>query len=190
MRAAVVDQQWQPVRNLYPNPCFEAVTSLSGKGQNADWARPSVQGAFKGDHVGQITRLNSTVGNCYVGFLLNIQPNTIYVVSLYIRAAVGSPTYQLITAGFSPGATSISLTASDQWQRLSCIFRPSSITNPTLIVRDDGSPTHLSGEAVQIDGLMLTAGPQLYAYADGDSPGWRWEGAPGASTSVGYPRPA
>lgn len=34
--------------------------------------------------------------------------------------------------------------------------------------------------------LMLTEGATVHDYADGDTPGWKWDGTPGASTSVGY----
>lgn len=50
----------------------------------------------------------------------------------------------------------------------------------------DGSDT-VTGERVWFDDGMLVNGSET-PYADGDTPGWHWEGIPHASTSVGYPR--
>lgn len=37
------------------------------------------------------------------------------------------------------------------------------------------------------DNLMITEGPNVYRYQDGDSPGWKWTGTAHASASVGWP---
>ena len=41
--------------------------------------------------------------------------------------------------------------------------------------------------SIYIDAALLTVGPTLYNYADGNSPNWSWTGTPNASTSTGPP---
>lgn len=41
------------------------------------------------------------------------------------------------------------------------------------------------GNTLDVDSCMLTTGSTLHTYADGDSPGWSWNGTPHASTSTG-----
>jgi prepilin-type N-terminal cleavage/methylation domain-containing protein len=44
-----------------------------------------------------------------------------------------------------------------------------------------------AGITVNVDNVMITSGTTGYAYADGSSPSWVWNGSPNASTSTGPP---
>ena len=59
---------------------------------------------------------------------------------------------------------------------------------PDIVESYGGDGTWQIGSTLDLTGIMLTYGSQPYAYADGDSPNWRWQGAPGASPSIGWPK--
>jgi hypothetical protein len=54
---------------------------------------------------------------------------------------------------------------------------------------NDGTGTYTTnpGDTLDLARAMLVEGVTSAVYADGDTPGWRWTGAAGASVSVGYP---
>lgn len=59
-------------------------------------------------------------------------------------------------------------------------------TTPSVYVNFLSSATGAAvGDTYYVDEIMLTEGLTVYPYADGDSPGWAWDGTPGNSTSRG-----
>jgi len=48
-----------------------------------------------------------------------------------------------------------------------------------------GATAWAIGNTLDITGMMITAGPTLYTYADGASPDWIWNGTANTSTSTG-----
>lgn len=60
---------------------------------------------------------------------------------------------------------------------------PTGATQARLLV--NGTIAFSSGNSLDIDSCMVTAGATVYNFADGSSPGWSWAGTPNASTSSG-----
>lgn len=52
-----------------------------------------------------------------------------------------------------------------------------------------GTTPITTGSILSLRNPMVTLNAQPYSFADGDSPGWKWEGTPGVSTSIGWPKP-
>ena len=60
------------------------------------------------------------------------------------------------------------------------------VTTPSVYVNFLSSSGNAAlGDTYYIDEIMLTEGSTVYPYADGDTPGWAWDGTPGNSTSRG-----
>jgi len=49
------------------------------------------------------------------------------------------------------------------------------------------SSTGTTGDYVDIDSIMVTESEADFLFADGNSPGWIWNGTPNTSTSTGPP---
>jgi hypothetical protein len=54
-----------------------------------------------------------------------------------------------------------------------------------LTLYTQGSSTGTTSDYVDIDNVMITEGTTTYAFADGNSPNWVWNGTLNNSTSTG-----
>jgi len=78
------------------------------------------------------------------------------------------------------------------WTRLTVSNASTPAPSPTVSFRIDldagaGAVQWANGDTLDYTMLMATAGPTLYQYADGSSPGWAWTGTANNSTSTGPP---
>jgi len=69
------------------------------------------------------------------------------------------------------------------WTRYSVTFTAPADASPTfrIILRTGAT----AGDSMDYDSIMVTNGATAYTYADGDSPGWVWNGTANNSTSSG-----
>lgn len=119
-------------------------------------------------------------------------PGQAYTVSVWVRCSGAYAARVRLRfrsgAGWLTGAdyqTNLTLTAS-QWQRLSVTgVAPAGATFAAsyTIINDTMNP----GDTFDATGLMIHTGSLMPTYCDGNTPGWKWLGTPGASQSVGYP---
>lgn len=79
------------------------------------------------------------------------------------------------------GSKAITLTSG--WVRSNLSFTAPAGSSHVLIQLIVNSPA--SSRRIAIDGIICTKGSSIYDYYDGSSPGWIWNGAPHASSSMG-----
>ena len=74
------------------------------------------------------------------------------------------------------------------WTRLTAtVAAPSGAAFVGIISHVSAGTTWSPGDTLDGTGLMVTQGDTLYAFADGASPGWAWNGMANNSTSTGPP---
>jgi general secretion pathway protein G len=184
------------ITNLSAYPSIEAGTS--------GWARQ--------DTSGSVSSLARDTSQAYVGNASALYTyQTIGTNSSYPRWTVGGQassqsagnyTASVWTTGPSGGYGRLCLSLSGatqacgapvilsptQWRQVSVATTTASMGDIALYVQpvgSNGSTTTGTLGAYRVDAVMLTSGPGAYAYADGDSPSWVWNGTAHASTSTG-----
>ena len=176
------------ITNLANNPGAEVNTaSASSVGSNGTTiardttTRRSGTGSFRATANGSSAGFTTSVG---------LSGGTSFRWSAYVRSATATTinTYgqTYVSGTYTPvvvagGDTTVSLPA-NTWTRVSWTgVSPHGASYVALGFLMSG------GATVFIDDVMITTGTANYAFADGDSPGWIWNGASNASTSTGPP---
>ncbi|MCC3766030.1 hypothetical protein [Streptomyces sp. UNOC14_S4] len=74
--------------------------------------------------------------------------------------------------------------APGEWQRLTVSGKtPVTATRVSMMAVFENQ---VDGESCHVDAVMLTKTPSTVEYADGDTPGWRWNSDPGATSTSTY----
>lgn len=116
-----------------------------------------------------------------------------YSASIYVKASSAknltlslewhSPTAQL-SATSGPAVN-----VSSAWTEMTVTgTAPANATSVTMTAYVTNGSVLNSGDVLDADALMVTEGPSVYAYADGNSPSWVWNGTTNDSTSTGPPQ--
>jgi hypothetical protein len=118
---------------------------------------------------------------------VTITSGTTYTASCYARANEDISTARMrVVAGGTTYESNDTLLVADEYKRLSLTF--TATTNGTTAAvhcRLSNLAGTSNGFRFDTTHFMLTEGDALYEYADGDSPGWAWNGTAGLSTSTG-----
>ncbi len=179
------------VTNLVANPSFEIDTTGWAIGPNASMSSWAGQIYF-GAKSAIVTHNNGAVaGNAFVAYqATGLTIGAQYAVSFWTRmTGTGYPSYWAVIqdkwiGGPNPvGLQGSTIVPTAQWTKYSLTWTADNSTVEFLL--DYIGPG--TGESYDIDGVMMTQGPVLYNYADGNSPNWTWTGTPNASTSTGPP---
>jgi prepilin-type N-terminal cleavage/methylation domain-containing protein len=172
------------ITNLATNPSVE--TTSSGYGANGTVSvAQSTDRAYSGTGSLKVTTTGTTNVGAY--FSAPLTAGKIYTLSGYIyfpasfgagvkACAWGAAMSTLSCSGYS--------SAVGAWQRASYTFQATNTASGTFYFYNAGTQPTI-GSVMYVDGVMLTEGSSLPAYADGDSPNWIWNGNTGASTSTG-----
>jgi hypothetical protein len=118
---------------------------------------------------------------------LSIESGKTYTMSVWLRASsitnYGNVRVQIGAAIVqSPNVT----LPANTWTRVSHTFTATSTgTNGIFAGRIDSLAGTPNGFTIDVANFMLTEGPTLHAYADGNSPNWTWNGSQNNSTSTG-----
>ena len=124
-------------------------------------------------------------------------------ISCYVRPSVNRNfeigVYQYASPGvaFSTArrASPLSYGPASQWTRISYVYTtPAGVTSVRLVCdsnanTSNGAVNWASTSTLDGTGLMVTDGPVLYSYGDGNTPGWSWVGTPNNSASFGPTKP-
>lgn len=202
----------QPITNLVINP---QVTSYSGEGLKIGtgrWFGSGGTGAYTietgatpvGNVFGRKTWTTApTGGSGDTGFnagSLPVVAGETYTFSAFLRST--KPRWHefgasLFEVGSSTSTTrarsSVQLIPANTWTRVSWTYTiPSNIERVSMLVDITGTTTGgalawANGDTLDVTGYMATRGDTLYAYADGSSDTWLWNGTANASTSSGAP---
>lgn len=119
-----------------------------------------------------------------------LDPSKAYTASVWVRSNK-SVTYTLQieqrnNAGTNTGTlVSSTVTLGDNmWKKLTLTAPPKEErVRFTFCVYGSGSVS--VGDTIDFDDFMVTEGAAAYNFADGNSPGWIWNGTPNNSTSTG-----
>ncbi|MBL8159087.1 carbohydrate binding domain-containing protein [Candidatus Saccharibacteria bacterium] len=183
-----------PLTNLVANPSYSVnSTNWTTGGYGTGGVGSTVRTAGIGPTGGYAMRSTWTTASTAAGHSSGVTTNTaltngaVYTASCYVRSnqaitsamvrtQAGSSTYD------SPAATLVP----NSYARLSHTFTVNSAnTSFTVSGRINNLAGTSDGLTFDVSNCMLTAGPTLYTYADGDSPGWTWSGTAGGSASSG-----
>lgn len=191
MRQLIADLASQPIRNLCPNPGCASTTSWNGISASllAESGRLKVTSTT--------TSISSRAAAVVV--LAEIKPNGIYTVSAEAEFVSAKGTawrvrfYNSVTTETSIFTVASGLVAPFTSRRFTYTatvlhsFDRVYLEFTTTVAGQE----YVTGDvAGYVDNVMVVAGQLIGGYGDGDTLGWRWLGAPGASESVGYPEPA
>lgn len=143
------------------------------------------------------TDSDMNVGGDLGAFRTGLQPGKTYTISATIRlvaaltGTLSNNGSRQITAWYTSAGGSYIKASGTQAPnaagetRVSVTFSiPADATAAWLRFYDGAG---LGGGSVWWDNIMITEGSTVYNFADGDSPGWVWNGTPNASTSTGSP---
>jgi prepilin-type N-terminal cleavage/methylation domain-containing protein len=178
------------ITNLAINPSLEG--SVTNWSSSIDMTTTRVAGGKSGSWQVNYTRAGS--GDAYG--LYNLPglgiANKTYTISLWAKssgtfAMYSSSFMQEISGGWRWMGDLIGdgQTVPTTWTRYSTTFTcPSDVTPDIRIIMRTGSTI---GQTVSYDAVMVTEGTGVYNYADGNSPGWIWNGTVNNSTSTGSP---
>lgn len=168
--------------NIYGGPNSSVILRDSARAHQGTYSVRTTMPANGGNGVVGLSLLQSTVGGAG-----NVQPNTAYTVSAYVYAPSGSADPFITVQGTGkatrgdPGADGTSL--KDQWVRIYNTFTTAA-SGPIAFYVLNNTPT-TAGMQWWVDDVMIAPGTTLPNFADGDSPGWVWNGATKTSTSNG-----
>ncbi len=189
-----------PITNFILNPSLEqnavnvsAVCGTGGACVGVD--RVPSSSAASGGHVGQYRwSTGPSGGEPYVLFRsAPITPSRTYVCSGSVRASWATQLQVRIVTYTSAGSwlpqvnsATTSVQANGPWVRLSAskVAESNAATAGCIFVVPNGSVRPPSGATMDIDAVMINEG-SIQKYADGSSPGWAWNGAPGQASSSG-----
>lgn len=174
-----------PITNIIINPSFETDTAAWGPQAGATLVQDYFQ-QYSGLYDLKVTAINGGSGVNGVSSTIPVTAGNTYRASAWVKAPSGLTLYFIIDE--YNGATYVAQTAktfigTGEWQRVDATRTVVSGTGIRPSVRKPTADTTLKG--YYVDAVMITEGTDLYAYADGDSPGWIWNGTPHSSTSTG-----
>lgn len=183
-----------PVANLTVNPSAETDCSWAGgyfgSPMTACPTTLGASGAVSGTKV-FATTTNSTTSS--QGMIYRVtasaKENQQYTCSMSFKGTPGSIIYfggrpATTTDGYiTEGLGNKVITLSASWQRVSITFTTPAATGILKVQSRLNAPA--SGITIQADALMCTEGATDYAFADGNTSGWMWNGTANLSDSIG-----
>lgn len=189
------------VTNLAINPSVESSTSNWNYYVNSGMASIAIglTGGKSGSKFARVTWSSASTspgGGCYSrtgpG---SINPGQVYTYSMYVRPSqsqmirtqlewYNSSGVRLSTVY---GASPVSVPAG-QWTQITLTTTPAPTGSDNITVdgySGAGGANWQVGDTLDCDASMVTAGADLFNYADGNSVGWSWNGAVNGSSSSG-----
>lgn len=181
-------------RNLARNPSAELDVSILGPvngGAGATLVRSTAK-AWAGSASALFTYGTTlTTADSGIGQNFDVIAGTTYTVGVRVLAPVAFSqglrigAYNVANAPLAGGTQKAPLDATvgpNGWTLLSMSFTPTN-TGTVGVFVGNGDFADAAGKSIHVDGWVFVAGRTLPPYFDGDTPGARWTGTPGVSTS-------
>lgn len=177
------------VTNLILNPSFEITTNWTRTGGDYVVHNSNAKANF-GTYSGVIS-VNLAWGTWgeYFQHDYVVTPGATYTLSAYSLINIGAVNVSTTLIVVQNDWTVIAYGGVPHdnygsWTRYFATWtQPAGQTIARVITQGNGDNTSVG--TWYWDGLMLTQGSTVYNYADGNSPGWVWNGTPNASSSTG-----
>lgn len=186
------------ITNVALNPSIEVATPTFG-GQNGATTAFSTAQTRSGARSLLITMPTIGAASTYGALMYratdlpgNLKPNTHYTASAYVYVPTGTVRVVVSLQGagrVSDAGSSDNYTATaakNQWTRISRGFTTTTAGQVSFYILNYDATT-TAGTQFWVDDIMVVEGDVPPLYADGNSPGWSWNGASGSSTSTGQP---
>ncbi len=211
-RGVLLEERAQPVRNLVTNPRATggAWVASSTSGQISTDTHVTSGGPTGGTFFRRSFTAASTgslqssdmilvgggpaVPGVSIGSAAPVAAGQRYALSVWVRSSVAQTVHVqaqwLVGAGSAGSSQGPDTTlVPGVWTRLS-VVAVAPLTALAVRLDIDGGAGYIPwqvGDTLDATMAMITLGSTVWVYADGDTPGWRWTGTPGASASVGWP---
>jgi prepilin-type N-terminal cleavage/methylation domain-containing protein len=188
------------ITNLATNPSAESVTTGWGywsAGGAATFTRQTGGGYSGTSFMRMVFTAASTTGSggMYYGNSPEaVQVGNTYSLSGYVRTSVSKPMrtciewYSSTPSSMGTSCSGNVTTTANSWTPLSATGQAPAGTAWARITFYASGPSWNIGETLDVDAVMMTAGSNLYTYADGNTPNWIWNGTTNNSTSTGPPQ--
>ncbi len=183
-----------PVTNLAINPSATATTGYSAAGAAGSTAIVNSTGYSGNTFIRRTFSAAGAGGQYYtIGSSASpsVTPGKSYTASVWMRGSSAVNTRAAIEWKNSSGIISSSngtyvAANASSWRKIVVTgVAPAAATHVTITMYISGSPQWIIGDYQDIDAVMFTEGSREYAYADGSTENWIWNGTPNASTSTG-----
>lgn len=188
MRAGVVDQRTRPIKNIWDS--IVTSTNWSKLQYNAgDVSSPALERITSESRPFIRATQPSTPVAGQPGFYITqmlLPTGRQYRLSMWIR--ISKPTtLNIYIRDWGVGDYVITPTAlsANTWTRVNCLYTPVGSQGVSILARGIAVNDFPAGTTMDARDVMITEGPILFPYADGDTPGWKWLGTPGLSASAG-----
>jgi prepilin-type N-terminal cleavage/methylation domain-containing protein len=171
------------VTNLATNPKLDTAATGYGSAVSATGAARNAIAGLAGFSFGYTATVSAVSDRIYLQGTSSLIVGQVYTASMWAKDTTGASfAIQTTDNAGTQYALGSSTTANGSWQRLSVSFTPTS-TTWRVVARQLSATAGTLG----MTGVMVTQGPVLYSYADGDqsAAGWSWTGTVGNSTSTG-----
>lgn len=180
------------ITNLALNPSIESdITNWAPQGNAARTVSTttvhngigSLQVTTTGASSGQGTNGRAPEGS--------VVPGETYVFSAWVWAPAGVSMRAILmehAGGTWLREGTVNFTGTGAWQRVS-VTRTIAADSTATTVRPSVRTATATATTFYVDGVIVTAGPTIYSYADGNSEGWAWNGEVNNATSTGPPLP-
>ena len=180
------------ITNLATNPSFENL-SAGANSYNANNTYPT-SGGYTGPRFLRSTRslTSGSSGPWYNAAV--IEPGKTYTVTIAVRSNVTTPR-EINIEWINPAGTSMvsratiaTITPTSSWVLYSgSALAPAGSGILRLAMYTQASSTGTLTDYADYDTVMITEGTTQYAYADGNTANWIWNGTQDNATSTGSP---
>jgi len=175
------------VTNYVLNPGFEGSTFASGGNIGPSGGNTSIQTASP--HTGsRFFRQNFTQASVGWGQFTETVPVGQYTASAWIRSnkAVSYTPYLQGSSSRTNSTNSGTITlAVNIWTQITFSFNITTAGTVQIGGYVSNNSTWTNSDYIDLDSVMMSSGTVTYAYADGTSPNWAWNGTANNATSTG-----
>jgi prepilin-type N-terminal cleavage/methylation domain-containing protein len=177
------------ITNMTTNPSFEATMGANSYNAANTWG---TGGGASGSRFLRSTRTNTSGASGAWWDAATPNPGQPYQVSLSVRGNVTTARDLRIEWINAAGTSQVSsqtlatVSPSGSWTTVSGSgLAPTGAGRLRLTLYTQTGSTGTTSDYVDIDNVMITEGTTTYAFADGNSPNWVWNGTLNNSTSTG-----
>lgn len=182
----------QYITNVIVNPGIEGAALNSVGGYYGPTLTVDSSKAAYGSYSVKAVTNSATNPEGFIFYSENVSgPNQTYTCSISLTGTAGKVVLiggritdssgNYVTEGL--GSKSVTLTSS--WQRVSTTFVTPARTAAVNFQARLNGPDQAPGITMWADGVMCAQTPTSFAYADGSSPGWIWNGTANSARSSG-----
>ncbi len=173
------------VENVIANPSFESSVTTPWYNEGGQSVVADTSAFTSGSRSLRLTKTSAGASGNALFLDIPVQTGEVYSFSYNVKRSAGAGDYVIAirdansSTYITPGSYATPPAAMTRYRSPMTVLTTG---NARLFMR---TGTGAVGDAISVDGLMLTLGPVDYSYGDGDSANWSWVGGAGTSVSFG-----